>query len=433
MLCFLLIGLVFGTSSLKVEDLTGGSATSLKFSMETPDFAGPIKNVTVPIGREAVLSCSVTDLGHYKVGWMKADDQTILSLHTRVITHNPRISVTHDDSLRTWQLRIRQLKESDRGCYMCQINTGEMKKQLGCVDVQVPPDIDDTGTSSDVTVEEGDNVTLSCSASGHPEPRILWRREDGDHIILQDNPHDIKKVDTYSGPSLRLVRIDRKQMGSYLCIASNDVPPAVSKRVTLSVNFAPKVQVQKALVGAPLYSNVKLKCDVEAFPNSNNYWVKEQDEVLLNGFKYTTQEKRSGYKVIMVLTIHNVNKSDIGTYTCVASNTMGKSDASVRIYEIKITTTSTTTTTTTTTPSTTTTETNLILEITSNVRSTTTLQSDNTIGGVRGVEEDPSENWLFPSVAPAPLELETHSSAAGNTLIFHFPVTLVLTVVLILR
>jgi neurotrimin len=59
--------------------------------------------------------------------------------------------------------------------------------------VAVPPDIDDSGTSSDVTVEEGDNVTLSCSASGHPEPRILWRREDGDHIILQDNPHDIKK------------------------------------------------------------------------------------------------------------------------------------------------------------------------------------------------------------------------------------------------
>lgn len=66
---------------------------------------------------------------------MKADDQTILSLDTRVITHNPRISVTHDDKLRTWQLRIRQLKESDRGCYMCQINTNSMKKMLGCIDV----------------------------------------------------------------------------------------------------------------------------------------------------------------------------------------------------------------------------------------------------------------------------------------------------------
>lgn len=67
---------------------------------------------------------------------MRADDQTILSLHTRVITHNPRITVTHDDELRTWQLHIRQLKESDRGCYMCQINTNFMKKSQGCVDVQ---------------------------------------------------------------------------------------------------------------------------------------------------------------------------------------------------------------------------------------------------------------------------------------------------------
>lgn len=72
----------------------------------------------------------------FQVGWMKADDQTILSLHTRVITHNPRITVTHDDDLRTWQLHIRQLKESDRGCYMCQINTNAMRKTLGCVDVQ---------------------------------------------------------------------------------------------------------------------------------------------------------------------------------------------------------------------------------------------------------------------------------------------------------
>lgn len=67
---------------------------------------------------------------------MKADDQTILSLHTRVITHNPRISVTHDDDLRTWRLHIRQLKESDRGCYMCQINTISMRKTIGCIDVQ---------------------------------------------------------------------------------------------------------------------------------------------------------------------------------------------------------------------------------------------------------------------------------------------------------
>ncbi len=36
---------------------------------------------------------------------------------------------------RIWKLKIRQVKEEDRGCYMCQINTEEMKKQIGCIDV----------------------------------------------------------------------------------------------------------------------------------------------------------------------------------------------------------------------------------------------------------------------------------------------------------
>lgn len=32
-----------------------------------PCFVGPIQNVTVAVGREAVLTCVVDDLGQYKV------------------------------------------------------------------------------------------------------------------------------------------------------------------------------------------------------------------------------------------------------------------------------------------------------------------------------------------------------------------------------
>lgn len=35
----------------------------------------------------------------------------------------------------TWRLHIRQLKESDRDCYMCQINTSPMISELGCLDI----------------------------------------------------------------------------------------------------------------------------------------------------------------------------------------------------------------------------------------------------------------------------------------------------------
>lgn len=59
--------------------------------------------------------------------------------------------------------------------------------------VAVPPDINDTETSSDVTVTEGENATLVCQASGRPTPRILWRREDGEHLILHPRQYETKK------------------------------------------------------------------------------------------------------------------------------------------------------------------------------------------------------------------------------------------------
>ena len=45
-----------------------------------------------------------------------------------------------------------------------------------------------------------------------------------------------ERHESYNGSLLQFHRVERRQMGAYLCIASNDVPPAVSKRVTLAVN-----------------------------------------------------------------------------------------------------------------------------------------------------------------------------------------------------
>lgn len=56
--------------------------------------------------------------------------------------------------------------------------------------VLVPPDIIDQMTSSDITVREGDNATLTCKAVGHPQPRIVWKREDGEKITLRNQSRD---------------------------------------------------------------------------------------------------------------------------------------------------------------------------------------------------------------------------------------------------
>ncbi|KAJ3627977.1 hypothetical protein MTP99_015309 [Tenebrio molitor] len=198
--------------------------------------------------------------------------------------------------------------------------------------VAVPPDIINDDTSGDLSVSEGENATLWCRATGHPTPRIAWKREDGQPIMIRKGARDIQRVETYNGTNLHFWRLERRQMGAYLCIASNDVPPAVSKRIALNVNFAPAIKVPNQLLGAPLNTDVQLECYVEAFPNTINYWVKNRGEMLLNGTKYTIREERSGYKVFMWLVIRQFSSNDIGTYNCVSTNSLGRAEGTLRLY-----------------------------------------------------------------------------------------------------
>lgn len=47
----------------------------------------------------------------------------------------------------------------------------------------MPPDIIEEETSSDLFAREGADVTLKCSARGHPTPKYAWRREDKKPVV----------------------------------------------------------------------------------------------------------------------------------------------------------------------------------------------------------------------------------------------------------
>ncbi|GFQ70617.1 ig domain-containing protein [Trichonephila clavata] len=69
-----------------------------------------------------------------QVAWIHTDKHTLLTLHERVITRNTRYSISHN-SFRTWWLTIKDVDESDKGEFMCQINTSPMMSQSGYLDV----------------------------------------------------------------------------------------------------------------------------------------------------------------------------------------------------------------------------------------------------------------------------------------------------------
>ncbi|KAH8354563.1 hypothetical protein KR084_004825, partial [Drosophila pseudotakahashii] len=299
---------------------------------EDPEFTDVIENITVPAGRNVKLACSVKNLGSYKVAWMHFEQSAILTVHNHVITRNPRISVTHDkhDKHRTWFLHINNVQEEDRGRYMCQINTVTAKTQYGFVKVVVPPNIDDALTSSDIIVREGDNVTLRCKAKGSPEPTIKWKRDDGNKIVINKT----LEVPDLEADFLELERISRLHMGAYLCIASNGVPPSVSKRIKVSVDFSPMVWIPHQLVGIPMGFNITLECFIEANPTSLNYWTRENDQMITESSKYKTETipGHPTYKASMRLTITNVQSSDYGNYKCVAKNPRGDMDGNIKLY-----------------------------------------------------------------------------------------------------
>ncbi|KAI8438354.1 hypothetical protein MSG28_010918 [Choristoneura fumiferana] len=201
-----------------------------------PEFVEPITNLTVPIGRNATFRCLVQNLGGYRVGWVKADTKAIQAIHVHVITNNHRVGVSHNGQT-VWNLHIRNVQEEDRGQYMCQINTDPMKSQMGYLDVVIPPDFIPEETSINMSKEE----------------------------------------------VLTLSKVSRSDMGAYLCIASNGVPPTVSKRILIKVHFHPVIQVPNQLVGAPLGTDVTLECYVESSPKSINYWNASLDTMRSSG------------------------------------------------------------------------------------------------------------------------------------------------------
>ncbi|KAF5286301.1 hypothetical protein FQA39_LY04199 [Lamprigera yunnana] len=239
-----------------------------------------------------------------------------------------RVSVTHSEN-KTWYLHIRDVQEYDRGWYMCQINTDPMKSQVGYLDVVVSPDILDYPTSADIVVQEGTNVTLRCEAKGYPRPHILWRREGGEHFHLK---HGQMGSSAY-GPILNINQVSRQDMGPYLCIAFNGIPPSVSKRIMLIVNFPPNIQVDKQLLSAYDGYTVMLECHSEAHPKSINYWIKNNGEIVPENEKFHIECYESdNYKVHMKLTIKNTSEADYGSYQCISKNIIGEAEETIQLY-----------------------------------------------------------------------------------------------------
>ncbi|KAG6441244.1 lachesin [Manduca sexta] len=344
-------------STFALLTIVAGQLQGSGYSEQEPEFLSPLENLTVAQGRDVHFTCTVNHLGTYKVAWIKSDTKTILAIHTRMVTLNPRLLVTHNGH-NTWMLFIYNVEPKDSGTYMCQINTDPMMSQMGHLSVVIPPDIADED-GSEASTPEGGSVEIRCTATGVPPPSISWKRTMGRNIVFRDdNGKEITVMESYAGSTLSLKGLQRTDMGTYLCIAANGVPPTKSRRYEVAVHFEPIIRVASPVVLRATDMQVTLQCYVEASPKSLNTWQRGKSHAggkLLNSSKYIiSEEVLSEYAMRMNLTITRLKKNDFGEYVCSAVNGYGKVEGSILLKETPqkttTTTTPTTTTTTTTTP-----------------------------------------------------------------------------------
>ncbi|KPJ19456.1 Lachesin [Papilio machaon] len=304
-----------------------------------PEFLQELENHTVTQGRDVHFTCVVNHLSNYRVAWIKSDSKAILAIHTNMVALNPRLSVTYNNH-NTWKLHVSNVQANDSGTYMCQVNTDPMKSQMGHLSVVIPPDIVDTVTEGS-SAREGGSVRLTCSATGVPPPTVLWRREHNRPIVFrQEGGREKKVVDSHKGESLELWHVQRADMGAYYCIASNGVPPTVSRRYHVQVHFIPQVKVTNQLVGAPIGSDVELQCYIEASPKAMNSWYREDalvsDKLFENPKLRIAETIVNEYSQWMNLTIKSLAPKDYGTYICASVNALGKMESQVSLHRLEL-------------------------------------------------------------------------------------------------
>lgn len=135
---------------------------------------------------------------------------------------------------------------------------------------------------------------------------------------------------------LEIQGITREQSGEYECSASNDVAAPVVRRVKVTVNYPPYISEAKG-TGVPVGQKGTLQCEASAVPSAEFQWFKD-DKRLVEGKKGVKVENRP---FLSRLTFFNVSEHDYGNYTCVASNKLGHTNASIMLFELNEPTSST--------------------------------------------------------------------------------------------
>ncbi|XP_066112042.1 hemicentin-2 isoform X1 [Saccopteryx bilineata] len=265
------------------------------------------REVTVELGRSAVLACRATGRPPATVTWRRGDGRP-LQPGWGSRTGQPDSGVLFFESV----------VPEDQASYVCEAQNvfGKVQAEARLVVTgHVPPQI--ASSASTVRVLERQPVSLPCVIlAGRPFPERRWLRTGqplpagGRHSVRADG-------------SLHLDRALQEDAGKYSCVVTNTAG-SQHRDVELVVHVPPRIQSTATHHVTNEGVPASLPCVVSGVPTPTITWTKETNVLATGGPHYNVSKDGT-------LVITKPSTRDAGAYVCTATNTVGFSSQEMRL------------------------------------------------------------------------------------------------------
>uniref|UniRef100_A0A8C9Y4U0 Roundabout guidance receptor 1 n=1 Tax=Sander lucioperca TaxID=283035 RepID=A0A8C9Y4U0_SANLU len=270
-------------------------------------------DLIVSKGEPATLNCKAEGRPTPTVEWYKDGERV------ETDRDNPRSQRMLLPSGSLFFLRIVHGRRSkpDEGSYVCVARNylGEAVSHNASLEVAILRD-DFRQNPADVIVAAGEPAVLECQPPrGHPEPTISWKK---DGINIDDRDERI----TIRGGKLMITNARKSDAGKYVCVGTNMVGERESEIAELTVLERPSFVRRPGSQVVLVDQSVEFRCEARGDPVPTVRWRKDDGD--LPKGRYEIREDHT-------LKIRRLTSADVGSYTCVVENMVGKAEASATL------------------------------------------------------------------------------------------------------
>ncbi|KAF8793261.1 Titin like protein [Argiope bruennichi] len=213
-------------------------------------------------------------------------------------------------------LVIEAVRSESSGNYTCIVkNSYGTDRFVATLAVTAPPVWVQEPT--DALAQEGESLTIDCTASGVPSPTIKWKSGESGNDVLPSDPSASIRV-TSSG-SLVINRVEARMKGIYTCEADNGFGLPLQKTISISVRDPPFVAPFNFPPGLKEGEQGSATCTIRSGDRPVEFkWLKDDKEMTESSS--VRMQSPGDYSILL---IQSVVPESSGNYTCIVRNAYG--------------------------------------------------------------------------------------------------------------